>query len=159
MWIAYITCIKHRQSSFAEFTTDPFFHQYLMESYHRLSQLSHSYQHVSSRRSKFWIASGFCSQPSRYDVRYSYVKRFCRLKTRASAEHAKLPSALCFASPRELSSTQRTRDVTLSEWNYRYYRSRRKRGARPPRESTEGRALYIHGNCQDWSMRCVGRSL
>ena len=86
------------------------------------------------------------------------LRDFAELETKASGTRE--TSALhCVSHPH--ANYPCTHDVTLSlsEWNYRYYRLRRKRETRAPYESTEGCALHIHGNCRGWVAKCVGRSL
>lgn len=163
MRVTYMTCVKGRRS-FAEFAIDLFLRRRLTERYHpTLSIISLEYQHVSACRSKFRIAirdSG--SQPSRYDAATPTSRDFADWKRRR-AEHAKLPPCVVFRIPHANypHTVKCATSLSPSEWNYRYYRSRREREkhARLPRENTEGRAFRIHGNCRGWVARCVGRSL
>ena len=121
--------------------------------FHSLNYLTWIY--FSSRYSKFPIASGFRSHPSQYDA-------ICTSRDFADweASGARETSALrCISHPHaNYPCTHVTLSLSLSEWNYRYYRLRRKRETRTHLARVRKDARFIFMVIAGVA-KCVGRSL
>jgi len=153
MRITYITCIKcQKVLRICIWLFFSSFDRALSPIYSTLSIISLEYQHVSSCRSTFPIASGFRNYPVR---RYLYVKRLRRLGN--VGERNTWNFQRCFASPRELPvHSKRATSLSLRPNGITDIIVR---GEREKRKSMEGRELHIHDNCRGWAAKCVGRSL
>jgi len=121
----------------------------------RQSQLFHSnsYQCVSSYCSKFRITSnGFHSQTNRCISLFACQESSQRPKTQAAG--TRNFNSRCVRSP---SRINRKRDVIPPAQNeiIDIMREREREERVVSRESTEGQAFHIHGNCRGWIARRV----
>lgn len=159
MRITYTTCVKIlRRICSWPFSSTTFNRAAVI----RLSQLSRLSINMSACVvQNFALRFGIPAyQPSRYDAATPTSRDFAGWKRRRSG--ARETSILrCVSHPHANYPQICAPSLSPSEWNYRYYCSRREREKRAllPRENTERRALRIHGNCRGWVTRCVGCSL
>lgn len=154
MRILHIIRIKSRQKSSAEFAIDLFFSVNIWQGV--ITHPSDSLNHLTwtSTRQLASLKISNCIQDSAVRIGTTL---FVRQETSQAGNADKRSMwnfhSVVFRIPTRIAHMRQT-SRSSSEWNYRYYRSWRKREARPPRESTEGSALSY-----SWSLAEPGREM